>query len=73
MILIVIRRSFGLQPKDQGALGLDEDDRAVLTRNTYPAVALLAGAAGSLARPLQKADLLKVAREDALATDYRIA
>ncbi|HLI52265.1 MAG TPA: AbrB/MazE/SpoVT family DNA-binding domain-containing protein [Thermomicrobiaceae bacterium] len=62
-----IRERLGLHQGDKLTFIVDEENRVTLKTSKYQSVASLAGAAGSLDRPLSMEEMLEIAREDALA------
>jgi antitoxin PrlF len=70
-IPLEVRQHLGLEPGDKVDFVI-EDDGAVRVRPVrYPTIASIRGFAGSLKRPLSKAEMLRIGREDALVTKYR--
>ena len=65
-----IRRYLGLRCGDKLSFVVTDDGEIVLRAPKYRTVASLAGAAGRLPQPLTIADMLEVARDDALARDH---
>ena len=65
-----VRRHLGLDAKDKVAFVIGEDGGVQVRPIAYPTIASLRGAAGSLPRPMTWEQMLDVAREDQLASEY---
>ena len=66
-----VRRHLGINEGDRVSCVIGDEGRVELRASRYPTVAALAGAAGSLKRPLSLEEMLEIAREDHLEDGYR--
>ncbi len=66
-----VRRHLGLKKNDKIAFVVQPDGVVQLRAPKYPTIASLAGAAGSLPKPMPWKEVLEIAREDALEGKYR--
>jgi AbrB family looped-hinge helix DNA binding protein len=62
-----VRRHLGVGLHDKVAFVIEDKGSVRLTAPHYPAVASLAGAAGSLEKPLSWPEMRRIAREDRLS------
>jgi len=65
-----VRRSLGVKTRDKVAFLIDEGGTVTLKTPTYPTIESLAGAAGSLDKPLSWDEMRRIAIEDHLAEKY---
>jgi antitoxin PrlF len=65
-----VRRHLGLQDGDKLSFVLKDDGSVAVHVPTYPTVASLAGAAGSLPEPKSWKEMREIAREDAAGDEY---
>ncbi len=65
-----VRERLGVGEHDRVAFVLEDDGTIRLTKPTYPTVASLAGAAGSLGRAISWEQMRAEAREDHLARKF---
>lgn len=61
-----IREQLELHAGDTITFIVDEENRVTLEKPKYRSMASLAGAAGSLERPMSTKEMLEIAREDGL-------
>lgn len=66
-----VRRHLGLGQGDKIFFVIEDAGRVELKVPTYPTVASLAGAAGTLRRPLSMERMLEIAREDEFEDEYQ--
>jgi len=66
-IPIEVRRELQIEPGDKLAFVIGELGKVELRPASYPTIASLRGAAGSLSNPLSWKDMLEIGREDAVA------
>ena len=62
-----VRRHLGIGANDRVAFVIDAAGQVRLAAPHFPTIASLAGAAGSLPKPLPWAEVRRIAREDRLA------
>lgn len=65
-----IREHLGVAERDKIAFVIGEDGIVQVRPVAYPTIASLAGAAGSLPRPMPWKEMLEIAREDHLAAKF---
>ena len=66
-IPIEVRRELQIEPGSKLAFVIGEPGKVELRPASYPTIASLRGAAGSLSNPLSWKDMLEIGREDAVA------
>jgi AbrB family looped-hinge helix DNA binding protein len=66
-----VRKHLRLKQGDKVAFVIEDEGKVELKLPTYPTVASLAGAAGTLPQPLSMERMLEIAREDELEHEYR--
>jgi antitoxin PrlF len=66
-IPIEVRRHLGVDTNDKIAFLIDDAGNVHVKAPRYSTLASLRGAAGSLAQPLSKAEVLRIAHEDAVS------
>jgi AbrB family looped-hinge helix DNA binding protein len=66
-IPVEVRRHLRLGTNDKIAFVINDEGRVEVKPPRYASVESLRGAAGTLKRPLSKAELLQIAHEDAVA------
>lgn len=65
-----IREHLGVAERDKIAFVIGEDGVVHVRPLAYPTIASLAGAAGSLPRPMPWEEVVEIAREDHVAAEY---
>lgn len=65
-----VRHHLGLQKGDKLSFVLEDDGSVAVHVPTYPTVAALAGAAGSLPESKSWREMREIAREDAVEDEY---
>jgi antitoxin PrlF len=66
-----VRRHLGVAANEKVAFVIDEEGTVRLVAPRFPTVASLAGAAGSLAKPVSWNEMRQIAREDRLAAKFQ--
>jgi antitoxin PrlF len=66
-----VRKHLGLKQGDKVSFVIEDEGQVKLRVPTYPSVASLAGAAGSLSQQRSFEEMLAIAREDELEDEYR--
>jgi antitoxin PrlF len=66
-----VRKHLGLKQGDKISFVIEDEGRVELKVPSYPTIASLVGAAGTLKQPLSMEQMLEIAREDELEDDYR--
>ena len=66
-----VRKSLGISQGDKLSFVIDDEGRIELKVPTYPDVASLAGAAGTLDRPMNWDQVREIAREDRFEAKHR--
>ena len=61
---VEVRRHLGIGTNDKIAFVIEDDGAVRLSVPHYPTIASLAGAAGSLPKPLSWSEMRRIARED---------
>jgi len=69
-IPVEVRRHLGIGERDKVAFVIDPDGAVAVRPVAHPDIASLRGAAGRLATPLSWPEMLRIAREDQLASEY---
>lgn len=66
-----VRKHLELKQVDKISFVIEDGGRVELKVPSYPAIASLAGAAGTLEQPLDMEQMVEIAREDELEGEYR--